>query len=796
VALVSAAAIGYEVLLMRLLSIIHWHHFAYMVISLALLGYGVSGTFVALARRRLQKRFAGSYMVSALAFCIAMPVCFLVAQRIPFNALQLVWEPGQLLFLSALYLLFFVPFFFAATCIGLALTRFSEIAGRIYAFDLVGAGCGALLVIAALFVMAPQNGLRLLAACALLAALMMVTEVTRTRSQLVFTGAAAAALSALLLTLPGHWLSLRLSPFKGLSQTLAVVDTQLLGEYSNPLGQLSVVASPTIPFRYAPGLSLNATHGPPEQLAVFTDGDGLSVVTRYDGALEPLNYLGATTAAAPYHLLHSPRVLILGAGGGQDVLQARYHGASHIDAVELNPLMIDLLTGPYAEFAGRLYDAKDTRVHVGEARAFIANSTEHYDLIHMALLDSAAAASAGVQALSESYIYTIEAIDAYLERLAPGGILAITRWLKLPPRDSLKLFATAIEALRRSAVHEPGRRLILLRGWNTTTLLVGNRDFTAAELDRLREFCRARSFDVVYVPGMRNDEANRYNLLDRAYFSHGAMQLLQRRDEFIERYKFHIAPASDDSPYFFHFFKWRALPELLAMREQGGAALIEWGYLIVLATLLQALVAGGLLILLPLTITGRTVFGRTGLRMSGYFFALGLAFLFLEIAFIQKLVLFLGHPLYAVTVVLSGFLVFAGLGSGLVSARLAKRPPDARALTVKPAVSAILFLCVAYLLTLPGILPLMIGWPEPVKVALALILIAPLAFCMGMPFPLGLARVQAWARDFVPWAWGVNGFASVLSAALATLLAIEFGFTVLMAAGAALYFLASLMLPR
>jgi spermidine synthase len=795
VALISAAAIGYEVLLMRLLSIIHWHHFAYMVISLALLGYGVSGTFVALARHRLQTRFVLSYTTSALAFGFAMPLCFLLAQHIPFNALEVVWEPRQLLFLSVLYLLFFVPFLFAATCIGLALTRFSAMAARIYAFDLVGAGCGALLVIAALFVMPPQNGLRLLAGCALLAALMMAAGALRTRSRRVLAAVSAAALTALLLTLPQHWLSLRLSPFKGLSQTLAVVDTQRLGEHSNPLGQLSVVANPTIPFRHAPGLSLNATRGPPEQLAVFTDGDAMSVITRYDGTREPLSYLGSTTAAAPYQVLREPHVLILGAGGGQDVLRARYHGARRIDAVELNPLMVDLLTGPYAEFAGRLYSRKDTHVHIGEARAFVASSDRQYDLIQMALLDSAAAAGAGVQALSESYVYTIEAIGAYLQRLAPGGLLAITRWLKLPPRDSLKLFATALEALRQSDVRDPEQHLILLRSWNTTTLLIGKRAFTPAEVDTLREFCRARSFDVVYVPGMQSDEANRYNLLDRAHFAHGAMQLLRNRDEFIERYKFHIAPASDDSPYFFHFFKWRALPELLAMRAQGGAALIEWGYLIVLATLLQALVAGGLLILLPLAITGRTAFGRTGVRMGGYFFVLGLAFLFLEIAFIQKLVLFLGHPLYAVTVVLSGFLVFAGAGSGLASARLAKRP-GGRAHTVKPAVTGIMVLCAAYLLALPGFLPLVIGWPDPFKVLLALLLIAPLAFCMGMPFPLGLARVSAWSRDFVPWAWGINGFASVLSATLATLLAIEFGFTVLVAAGAALYFVAAVMLPR
>ncbi len=783
----SAAALAYEVLLMRLLSIVHWHHFAYMIISLALLGYGASGTFIALARARLLRHFEPAFALAAGGFALLAPAAFLLAQRLPFNALEIVWDARQLAWLGALYLVFFVPFFLAATAIGLALAHYRAAASRVYLYDLLGAGAGALAIVAALFVIDPLQALGVPAMLGLAAAAVPASGAWR-------RAIAAGAVCALLVFAlsPGGWFTLRLSPYKGLSQALAVVDARVLAERSSPLGLLTVVSSPTVPFRHAPGLSFNAPAGPGEQLAVFTDGDAMSAITRNDATAPDLAWLDYLTAAAPYHLLQTPRVLVLGAGGGQDVLLARALGARAVDAVELNPQMAALVTGDYGAFAGHPFSSPGVRLHIGEARAFVARSGARYDLIQMALLDSAAAASAGVHALSESYVYTVEAFSDYLARLEPGGLLAITRWLKLPPRDSLKLFATALEALRRAGVSEPGRRLAMLRGWNTVTLLVANGDFTPGALTALREFCAARSFDLAYYPGMRPEEANRYNVLAAPILFQGATALLgEHPQRFLARYKFALAPASDDRPYFFHFFKWSSLGELIDLRERGGAGLLEWGYLVVVITLAQALAAGTVLIVLPLLVLRRSAFAQTGpvrgLRGGAYFFLLGLAFLFVEIAFIQKLVLFLGHPLFAVVVVLSGFLVFAGLGSGA-----APRLAGAVRTPVRLAVAAISGLCVVYVLATP-VLAGLVGLATPLKVALALGLIAPLAFAMGMPFPLGLARVPG---VLVPWAWGLNGFASVLSAALATLLAIEFGFSALVLAGAALYAGAGLLCPR
>ncbi len=788
--LVSAGAIGYELLLMRTLSIVQWHHFAYMIISVALLGYGVSGTFIALFKPWLERRFEAAFAASAFLFSITMVVCFAIGQRIPFNGLEIVWDSRQLIFLSLLYLVFFAPFFFAACCIGLAFScRRTEIS-RIYFFDLLGAGIGAVLIIATLFVLLPQNALLFLMALPLIASVIMGTS-SAVRVPLI--AAQALWLALLISGVPQDQLVLRVSDYKGLSQAMQVIDSRVLNVKSSPLGLITVIESPTVPVRHAPGLSFNTRHVPPEQLAVFTDADSMSAITRFNGDLEALGYLGDVTAALPFTLLDEPDVLVLGAGGGSDVLLALYHGARHVDAVELNPQMSELVRSTYADFAGFVYDDPRVNLVTKEARGFVAMSKTQYDLIHIGLLDSFAAAGAGVQAQSESYLYTVEAIGEYMRHTKPGGLLAITRWLKMPPRDSLKLIATAIAALQASGVSEPENHLAVIRGWNTSTLLVKHGALTPPDVESIQDFARSRSFDTAWYPGIEANDVNQFNILPEPYLYMGTRALLgERADEYIERFKFYIEPATDNQPYFFHFFKWATLPEVIALRTVGGAGLIEWGYLILIATLLQATIAGLLLILLPLSRVKRTWPSRTTTRMGTYFLLLGFAFLFIEMAFIQKFILFLSHPLYSVAVVLCGFLVFAGFGSAR-SESLAQKLEGRGCSAITVAAGAIAMLSLLYTFLLPLVFQRAIGLPDPAKIVISFTLIAPLAFVMGMPFPLGLKKTAETSPDFIPWAWGINGFASVMSAVLATLLAIEFGFTFVILFALALYACAALL---
>ena len=602
-----------------------------------------------------------------------------------------------------------------------------------------------------------------------------------------------AAALALPWLMPGGAGALRMSPYKELSQTLEVMGARVLAERSGPLGLLTVVESPQVPLRHAPGLSLAAPVGPPEQLALFTDGEGLAAIPRLDGSREALAWLDYTDSAAPYHLLSRPRVLVLGAGTGAELWLARYHDAAAVTSVELNPAVVRLVQEDFGDYSGRPYTRPGVRLHIGEARGFVAAGDEPWDLVQIALIDAFGASSAGLYALSESYLYTVEALQAYLARLAPGGYLAITRWVSLPPRDTLKLLGMAAIALERRGVADPGAHIALLRGWRTATLLVKNGTFDATDIARLRQFCRERSFDLDWYPGVNAAETNRYNVLEQSWFHDGAAALLgPGRRDFIARYKFDLEPATDDRPYFFHFFRWRTLPELLRLKGQGGLPLLEWGYPVLVATLAQAVVASAVLILAPLALLrrrpGLPAAGRLRWLTAGYFGAIGVAFMFVEIAFIQKFILFLGHPLYAIAVVLFAFLLSAGLGSRC-SERL-RFPTPARVVAVAWPMLAIAAIALAYTLLLPRLLPPLAAWPDAARIALAVALIFPLGFAMGMPFPLGMARLATGADALVPWAWGVNACASVVSAVLATLLAIHLGFSAVLLLAVLLYALA------
>lgn len=790
IALVSAAALAYEVLLMRLFSIAQWHHFAYMIISLALLGYGASGTFLHFFQDRLQRRFTAA-LVTNLSLCgVACVVCYAAAQHIPFHAEELLWDWRQWPRLTAVYLLLALPFLFAANAIALAFGRFRSQIGRVYAFDLLGAGAGSLGIVLLLFLVLPDAAVRMVASVAVFAALLACRELRPTPWGVVMIPAAAAIL---LVSFPGRWLEPALSPYKGLSELLRISGTRVVAERGSPLGVVTAVESPVVPLRHAPGLSLEAANEPPPQIALFTDGDGMSAVNRDRGQTADSAYLDQTTSALAFHLGTRDRVLVLGAGGGSEVLQALAHGAREVEAVELNADIVALVREDFGAFAGRLYDRPEVRVHVAEARGFLAGFPRSYDLIQIALLDSFASAAAGLHALSESYLYTTEALALYHSRLSPGGVLSITRWVRLPPRDMLKLFATAQDALRANGVAEPERHLAMIRGWQTATLLVKNEPFDAAELEALRNFSRARAFDTAYYPGIPEVESNRFNLLPEPYYYRGALSLLgPERPAFLDQYKFDLRPATDDRPYFFHFFRWKALPEILALKGAGGLSFLEWGYLVLVATLLQAAVISALLILLPMVWRARERGSpAAGRRTFPYFFAIGLAFLFLEIALIQKFILYLHHPVYAVATVLASFLVFAGLGSAWVSGRSDRN----RRTTAVAAVAGIAGLGLMYLLLLEPFLAQLLALPVAVKFAITTMVIAPLAFCMGMPFPLALSELGAIAPRTIPWAWAVNGCASVISPVLATLLAIEFGFKTVVLSALLLYAIAAWRFP-
>lgn len=785
VGMISGAALGYEILLTRLFAIIQWHHYAYMIISLALLGFGASGTYLYFVR----SRFEGAFVGNAAAFGLSSMACFMAAQSVPFNPLELVWGSSQALWLALIYLCLMMPFFFAANCVGLSLIRFRERIPQLYAADLIGAGVGSAGIVLALFAIRPEEALEMLACIGLAAAGIVVLECFR-QHRLIITAGLCGAIAGIL---SASWIELHPSDYKALSRALSVVGARTIAERSSPIGLVTAVESTRIPFRHAPGLSLNAVGEPPPQIALFTDADSMSTITRFEGDLDTLEYLDQVPSALPFHLLDSPDVLVLGAGGGAGVLQALYHRANSIDAVELNPQIVELVRAEFADYAGRIYEHPQVRTHTAEARAFVARSTKSFDLIQVSLLDSFSASAAGLYALSESYLYTVEAMQDYLSHLQPNGVLAITRWVDLPPRDTAKLFATVVEALERSGVTDSDRRLVWVRTWNTSVLLLKNGHWGESELAVMRRFCERRAFDLAYHAGIEPGVLNRFNVLKQPFFYQIASALLgPDRNTFLERYKFDIRPATDDRPYFFDNFKWSSVLELVHQRSRGGAGLLELGYLIVVATLVQATLAGAALIVLPLALRSRTpaVLASNnihGHRVCAYFICIGFGFLLMEIGFIQKFVLFLGHPLYAIALVLAAFLIFAGIGSYVSGSSKEGR--------VLVPILAILVVGACELLLLPHLFDSMASSSEVTRVVVCVALIASLAAPMGMLFPRALAWLGQHGDHLIPWAWAINGCASVVGAVSATVIATHLGFNAVLIIALCVYALAAHFRP-
>ncbi len=788
--ILSASALAYEVLLVRLFSIVQWHHFAFMVISIALLGYGASGSLITMFRQRLLDNYDKVFIANILLFGISSITCFIAVQQLPFNALEILWDRTQWQRLLLSYLLLTLPFFFVANAIALTMMRFHQRIPLVYGIDLIGAGIGAVSIMGLLQIFSPDSVLRILGISGIAAGFFALRNFSNRQRQL-----AASALLVCMLAVfmtPQKWVDLRISEYKGLEQTLLIKDASLRFHHTSPISQTDVVQSPQIPFRHAPGMSLQSPTGPPEQLAVFRDGDEMTVIDHVTD-MSSLEYHDYMSSALPYHVNSSPQnTLVLGSATGAQILQAHFHKIPRIDAVEPDKQLSLLITNQYADYIDWQNLKDKVTIHTISPRGFAA-SEKNYDLVVMGPPGASAGGAAGVHALAASYDYTVEALQSYLKLLSPDGLLSITQWTSTPARGNLKLFATAVMAMKKSGINNPENNIAWIRSWNTATLLIKNTSLTAEEINSVRDFSQARSFDLAWLPGISQHEVNRFQLLQEPVFYLAAKSILKGQDEsFIQEYKYDIQVATDNTPYFNNYFRWSSMKEFLSLPGQAGISMIGVGYPTLLVTLAQASVAAFVLILLPLLFvkTDKKKFADRRRHIVIYFMAIGLAFLFIEIAFIQKFTLILSQPLYAVAVALCAFLIFSGLGSLYVQSRMKAESMSIIPVILRRSVILISLITVFYIVMLPLISSTIMALPEVARILSAFVIAAPLAFAMGMPFPLGFAALQQTSPHFMPWAWGINGCASVLSAILAILLAIEIGFSGVMLCACLLYVIA------
>lgn len=772
IALLSAATTAYEILLVRLFAVEQFHHFASMAIGVALLGAGVSGMLGALLPPADARAAAARVRRAAASAAAALAASPWAAHAMRVEPTQLAWDGAQWARLAALVVALALPFAAGALATLTAFTLEPERTGRLYGASFAGGAVGVALAVVTLFAVAPGQALAVPPLLGSVGALLL----GRTRTARMVGGASLAAAALFLTPL---W-SLRLTPYKGLAQIRALPGARIVAECTSPLGWLVALQAPS--FRCAPGLSFGFRGRFPAQTALLVDGDVAGVATDLRGA-EAAELAEALPTALPWALGPWRRVLVVGVGSGLELKAALSHGADRVVTQELNPALLRL-----SRALGPLDTAEAERIEdrAGDARGQLAQQGEPFDLIILVPVVGHAASVAGVRALDEDFLHTVDAYELYLRRLAPGGVLSVTNWLSVPPRESVRTILTAAEALRR-VTGSAARGLLLARSWGTMTVLARPAGYTDADLARLRDFAHQRSLDLDW-PLEATGGAEPFHEFDDPGLREAAAAAVTSPAEaarFASAYPFEVAPVDDARPYPHHFVRPGSVLAFLRSARGTWLPFAEWGPIAVVASLVQALLVSALLLLVPAAIWARRAATTVPLpALIGFFAALGFGYVAAEVAAIQQLGLLLGHPVYAVAAALTALLACSGTGSAWSDRIAPTLGPRACAL-----LAVLLFLGAALLL---GAVHALQAAALPVRAFAALACIATPAFLMGLPFPLGLRSFARGSGD-VAWAWAVNGFASVIGAALSALIGLEVGSRVLFLAAGTAYALAGVL---
>jgi hypothetical protein len=823
--LVSIVNIAYELYVMRVFSIGGWESFGSLVISAALLGTGISGIILSFLSEWVERNADAILTVLAVLLPPLLPLAVLAAGTVPFNPVFLASDAKQWLYIGAYYLIYGTPFFVMAMFTGVCFIMPQNEIQKVYFANMLGAGAGSFVIILFMFLLPPRFLLLpVIFLSVVAAAFACLTQNGGTRG-LEFSVAhillmLVSASGAIFITFSGG--DIRVSDYKAVSYVRKYPDSRLVHHSWSPGGEYHVYYSKY--FHFAPGLSdaaavnIDAMSSQP-YWGLFIDGSGPVGVMGYMRENEK-RYIDYLPMAAPYLLLDKPDTLLINLSGGINASTARHKGAKKIDIVEPSRDMARLLKYDpnITRFTGGLLAESNIKIYGGDGRAWCLSHRNSYDLIEISLVDSIGLSDSGGYAVREDFKYTTEAFNAYLDGLKDDGILSVTVWDKLnPPRNVPKLLNTVITAMKEERIAEAGRCLYsfgLLM--STTTILVKKTPFTDSELRKLNIFVNTRSFERFYPPPAGQDggdgrldriiaayrrnfedngagaddysNADMYRAVTPVFFSNDSSRIKSIEDEYV----FDIRAIRDSRPYYSGYIKPRLLPLYLKSIRSVSE---EWGYLLLIGMLLQACIAALAVILLPLIFAGKRLYrgaspvsARRKIGVILYYAGLGAGYMLIEIFLIQRLGFFLSNPTYSTGIVISAMLIFSGLGN-LFGGLLKKYRRVAVPLSCMLASAAFAF----YIFGMDAFLALFDSARLFWRVIAAVILIAPPAFFMGVPFPTGLGALRENNPALLPWAWGMNGGLSVAGSALARVISVSQGFPALLSAAIAVYVMAGLL---
>jgi spermidine synthase len=755
IALGSFSALLLELSVTRLFSVVLFYHFAFLAISIALLGLGAGGVYAHIWKATLNRQSTHTLAARcSLLNAILIPVLLEIVLHVPV-ALDLSW--ANFVRLSVIYICSAVPFFLTGLQFSVIFSRESSRVTTLYGADLSGGALACLAVVPLLNWMGAPNAILFAALISAFAAIL-------------WSGSSRVGNRAV-------WLSAMLAVLIIANSSGRLIDIV----WAKGIRRKNVEFA-----RWNAISRVEVDHKDDGAKVIVIDADANTFIMNVDpakllGSQWEKSFLGAAPGVVNALRPHGDYAII-GPGGGIDVLRAVASGSHSVTGVEINPIIANtIMRDRYADFAYHLYQRPDVHIHVADGRSFIRNAMSKYDVVQMTLVDTWASTAAGAFALSENSLYTTEAFREYFEHLTPDGVIAVTRWEFQQPREALRVVSVAMQALHELGESKTSDHFMVIsagdldKGGIPVTVLAKKSAFTTAEeaavQQQLQKYSKLRLLYSPVQPG-RNAFADLIKSNDPVAFS--------------KQYAYNVAPVTDNAPFFFFTLKprqiWRSISEPGAMDWK-----VNLGVGVLAMLLLISFAAGLAFLVVPLILQRERAQNPASLL---YFVAIGLGYILVEITFIQRFVLFLGHPTYALTVVVFLLLLSSGVGS-VVSKRWIANP--ARVWLPLIIIAAALLVDVWIL---PPILNSLVGMPFALKLLISAIMLAPLGFVMGMPFPAGLRALAASGGkngQSIEWAWAMNAASSVLGSVLAIVIAIQFGLNVTLICGAASYLLALML---
>lgn len=764
VALTTLATLVLELSLTRIFSVVFYYHFAFLAISIALFGLGAGGVFSYVVAARPGRTFAKLGTLAAVnAVAVVAALTFVMTRTGGLSNITL----ALVYFASA------VPFICSGAIISLAISETIERVDRVYFFDLLGASGGCLVLVPLLNTFGGPNTVIAAAVLFAVSSAIWYNMASEGRGRATAVVLALALVGLIFVNFTQHWIDVRWA--KG-----QVLPDERFVKW-NSFSRIALTAEKANPGQYLIVIDGDASTG----VAPY-DWDHLDDRTRYN-----LLHQGP---GFPYMIRPGAKTLIIGPGGGWDVARAFASGSKNITGVEINPIIANtIMRERFPDLSHRLYFRPEVHIHVEDGRSFVRRSTDKYQVLQATLVDTWASTAAGAFALSENNLYTSDAFYDYLSHLTEDGFMVFTRWGFDPPRESLRLLSLSMDALNRLGEHDPARHIIVVRedaaklnGWGAQdTVLISRKPFSDKDIAQARSQAQISGMQSIYIPG------------DQAANPFGQLLLAKDPQSFLDNYSYDVRPVDDDRPFFFYTVQPRDLWGFVKNASRDSADYkINRAVPMLFSVVGISFLATAVILLLPRLMLGsRLPRDKHVFAFLFYFLCIGVGYILIQVALIQKFVLFLGHPTYALTVIIFSMLIASGLGSYMSRRFIAGSETRLRKVLLAVAILVTVLAFVSGPLTHN-----LVSLPLFLKALITMLLIAPAGFLMGMPFPTGLARLEQWHHESVRWAWSLNAASSVLGSAGAIFLAIYFGLRMTVVAGGLCYIaaliLVTLLQPR